>query len=419
MMKRNKDKLSGNGGARSSGKVLDFVAKIACIIIAFFIWFYAMSMDVITLEKDFTVPVHFENESVLFERTGWSVLSGKESNIVVTVKGKRNLVNKITDSDIYAFVDVADVDKAGRRVLDVKVSAPTECEIVNTSVTSITPYIDKRITKNVPVSVIYKEYVISSDHHLDEPLLNIEEIAITGPESELYNVKAALAELSLGNVSGTVNTTGSLKLVDDKGATITSNYITMTTKTVNVTVRLYTMKTVPLTVGYKHGYFNDGNVKINITPAIVTLRGEPSVVEGISELKIATLDEKKFVKNSTQTVSMDIPDGVTVMGGDTSATVSVEHINTDIKQVAIDVINLTNSGGLNCELETETLNITLRGPFALLSKIDKSDITVTADMKNYASGSGITVVPVAVKLSAEFEDEVYELESYSVTVDIK
>ena len=420
MMKRNKDKAKNNGTSqKSSGKVLDFIAKIACLVIAFFIWFYAMSTDVITLEKDFTVPVRFENENALFERTGWAVLSGKESNIVVTVKGKRNIVNKITDKDIYAFVDVSEVNKAGRQMLDVKVTAPTECEIINTSVTSISPYIDKRITKNVPVKVVYSEYVIDLEHQLDEPLLNLEEIAITGPESELERVSVAMAELSLGNVTGTVNTTGSLKLVDKDGYAVSSNYITMTTKTVNVTVRLYTIKSVPLTVGYKYGYFNDNNVKITVTPAIITLRGEPSTLENINELKIATLDEKKFVRNSTQNVTIDIPSGVTVMGGETSASVSVEHINTDVKQIAVDTINLSNSGGLNCELQTKTLNIMLRGPYALLSKIDKGDITVTADMKNYASGSGITVVPVAVKISSEFENEVYELESYSVTVDIK
>lgn len=420
MMKKSKENLKTPGGTpKRSGKVLDFVAKIACLVIAFFIWFYAMSMDVITLEKDFTVPVSFENESILFERTGWAVLSGKESNIVVTVKGKRNIVNKITDKDIYAFVDVSEVNKPGRQMLDVKVTAPTECEIINTSVTSISPYIDKRITKNVPVKVVYSEYVIGLEHQLDEPLLNLEEIAITGPESELERVSAAMAELSLGNVTETVNTTGSLKLVDKDGYAVSSNYITMTTKTVNVTVRLYTIKSVPLTVGYKYGYFNDNNVKITVTPAIITLRGEPSTLENINELKIATLDEKKFVRNSTQNVTIDIPSGVTVMGGETSASVSVEHINTDVKQIAVDTINLSNSGGLNCELQTKTLNIMLRGPYALLSKIDKGDITVTADMKNYASGSGITVVPVTVKIASEFEEEVYELESYSVTVDIK
>ena len=82
-------------------------------------------------------------------------------------------------------------------------------------------------------------------------------------------------------------------------------------------------------------------------------------------------------------------------------------------------ITLANSGGLECELQTESLNIMLRGPHALLSQVKEENITLTADMKNYSSGSGVMVVPVLVKLSPEFEGSVYELETYNVTVNVK
>ena len=171
-------------GKRNSERILDFVAKIACLVIAFFIWFYAMSTDVVSLEREFTVPVTFENETELFENTGWSVLSGKDNSIVVTLKGKRNIINQVTESDIYAFADVSKIDKAGIQVIDIKISAPTECEVVNTSSSSVSPYIDKRVTRNIPVKVIYT-YEITSGYQLDEPVTNISEVAVTGPESEL------------------------------------------------------------------------------------------------------------------------------------------------------------------------------------------------------------------------------------------
>ncbi len=405
-------------GTKNTERILDFVAKIACLVIAFFIWFYAMSTDVVSLEREFTVSVNFENETALFERTGWSVLSGKENSIVVTLKGKRNIVNQITESDIYAFVDVLGVESAGRQVLDIKISAPTECEVVNVSASSISPYIDKRVTRNVPVKVLHT-YEIPSDYQLDEPITNIDEVAITGPESELRRVSAAQAELSLGKMTETVNTRSTLVLVDESGNPISSNYISMATKTVNVTVKLFALKDVPLTVGYKYGYFSDNNSRITVTPNVITLRGEPSVLEGIDKLEVAVLDEKKFVKNSTQSVLINVPDGVTSMSGENMATINVEHINTDVKNITVSNIILTNSGGLDCELQTESLNIMLRGPYTLLAQVKEENIILTADMKNYSSGSGIMVVPVAVKLSSEFEGSVYELESYNVTVNVK
>lgn len=410
--KDNKDKKT------NAGRVMDFIAKIACLIIAFFIWFYAMSTDVVTLERDFTVSVNFENETQLFAEKGWSVLSGKDNSIVVTVKGKRNVVNRITESDIYAFVDVSGVEKAGRQVLDIQISAPTECEIVHTSASSISPYIDKRVTMNVPVKVVHT-YEISAGYQLDDPVTNIDEVAITGPEQELSRVSAAQTEIALGKMTETVNMRSNLTLVDASGNPVNSSYISLATKTVNVTVRLYAVKDVPLTVGYKYGYFNESNSRVTVTPNMITLRGEPSELEKIDKLEVAQLDEKRFVKNSTQSVLINIPGGLTALGGETMATVSVEHINTDVKYLTVNGITLTNSGGLDCELQTESLNVMLRGPYSLLARVTEEDVILTADMKNYAGGSGIIVVPVSVRLSAEFEGSVYELESYNVTVNVK
>ncbi|MBR5314296.1 MAG: hypothetical protein IKU45_02655, partial [Clostridia bacterium] len=267
-LKANKEKTSAH-----SGRVMDFVAKILCLLAAFVIWFYAMSTDVITLERDFTVPIKFENENALFEKTGWSVLSGRNSQVVVTLKGKRNIVNQINESDILAFVDLSEVENAGRQTLDIKISAPTECEVVNTSVSSISPYVDKKMTKNVPVKVEYTDYLVSSEYQIDAPSVNIEEVAVTGPESELKSVVAAKANLSLGNITETITSATQLTLVDSSGNEIDNPYLTMSTKTVNITVRLYMTKEVPLTVDYKYGYFNNKNVKVSITPSVVVLKG--------------------------------------------------------------------------------------------------------------------------------------------------
>ena len=399
-----------------SDRVMDFVAKILCLVGAFLIWFYAVSADVITLERDFNVPIRFEHETDLFERTGWSVLSGKDSNIVVTLKGKRDIINKITESDIVAFVDLANVESSGRQTLDIKVSAPTECEIVNMSVSSISPYIDKKVTRNVPVKVDLFYDIISGDKLESE--MNLEEIAITGPESEIKNVSAAKAELKLGNVTQTVNAVAELKLVNEKNESINSVYISMSTNKVNVTARLYTEKTVPLKVDYKHGYFNEKNVKISIEPSTVTLKGESSVLRGIDSINVATLDEKKYVTNSTQNVAIALPEGVSLVSAETSAVINIEHIGTVTKQITVKNIKLENAGGLDVELQTEALNIIFRGPYGLLSRLTEDNIEVIVDMKN-TTGTGTSVIPVTIRLLGEFAGEVYELDNYSVTVNVK
>jgi hypothetical protein len=191
----------------------------------------------------------------------------------------------------------------------------------------------------------------------------------------------------------------------------------MSTKTVNITVRLYTAKEVPLTVDYKYGYFNNKNVKVTITPSVITLKGEPSVLKDIESINIATLDEKKYITNSTQNVSIDIPDGTTSVNAETSAVISIEHIGTSTKQIVVKNVSFINATGLVCELQTENLNVTLRGPYSLLSKIKEEDVSVVADMKN-GSSTGVIVIPVSVEVASEYADSVYEVDNYSVTVNV-
>ena len=410
-------KQDGSPSSRSH-RVMDFIAKILCLAIAFFIWFYAMSTDVVTLERDFTVSVNFENEVTLLENTGWSVLSGKGNNIVVTLKGKRNIINSIKEEDLYAYVDVSAVESAGRHELDIKLSAPSECEIVHTSGDSISTYIDKKVTKNVPVVCELVNSYIESDLKYEIDI--VDEISISGAASEVRKVEYARAELSLGEISQSVNTTAQLTLVDAEKNEIQSPYLNMMTKIVNVTLRLYAEKEVPLKADYKYGYFNEKNSKITITPASVTIKGEPSVIRGIDRIVVATLDEKLFIDNTAkQNVSIVSPEGATIISGETSAVISVEHLSTAVKRFTVENIQFLQIGGLEYELKTETLNVDVRVPITLLSKIKAEHISATVNMSNHNPGDGVTVLPVIIDFSDEFEDSVYELGNYNVTVDIK
>lgn len=407
-------------GKVHSGRVMDFVAKIACLIVAFFIWFYAMSTDVVNIEKDFTVPVTFTNESALTEKNGWTVLMGKESNIIVTLKGKRKTISKLLDSEIEAVVDVAGVESPGSQVLDIRVKAPTECEVINTSVSNIWVYIDRKITKKVPVKVLYTHDYISAGLDLSEPLTSFDEVEVSGPESELRNVVAAQAEFELGKITESVNATGRLALVDSTGAKVDNQYINIAQKTVNVSFTLSAQKDVPLTVGYKYGLFNKNNAKVTISPSFVTLKGEPSVINGIDKLEIAVVDEKAFKTDGSQSVPLEIPTGVVLVNAtESTAVINVEHIGTVTKSIAVEKIEITDSGGLECELLTESLNIVFRGPSEVLQKLTQDNVTVKASLKNTTAGSGVNLIPVTVELSSEFENEVYELESYNVRVNVK
>ncbi len=400
-------------------RVMDFIAKIFCLVAAFCLWFYAMSSDGVMIEKDYTVPVAFEKENELYSQTGWSILSGKDSNVVITLKGKRNVMNRLSEDELYAYVDLSSVEQAGRQNLEIRFDVPTECEVMNTSVSELVLYVDKKLSKNVPVEVVYSDYTISSQYQLDDPILSVSEIAVTGPESELRNVAAARTELKLGNVTQTLNSMGVLKLVNEAGNEINSSYLTMSTTSVGVTVKLFTVKEVPLTVSYKYGYFNTDNVSIDISPKTVKLRGEPSVLAKIDSINVATLDEKQYATDLMQMVPLTIPEDVLNVGSEKEVTIEVKHKNTTTRKISVDNIILANADESDFILQTPSINIDLRGPIELIQNITSKDISVVVDMNNYKSVSGVIVVPTSVQFSEEYAGSVYELGAYDVKVETK
>lgn len=410
---------SASSKAVKNHRVMDFIAKILCLVAAFCLWFYAMSSDGVMIEKDYTVPVSFEKENELNSQTGWSVLSGKDSNVVITLKGKRNFINRLIEADLYAYVDLSVVEHAGRQNLQIVFDVPTECEIVNTSVSELVCYVDKKLSKNVPVEVIYSDYTISSQYQLDEPVLSVNEIAVTGPESELRNVAAARTVLKLGNVTQTLNSMGVLKLVNEAGNEINSSYLTMSTTSVGVTVKLFTEKEVPLTVSYKHGYFTNENVTVDISPKTIKLRGEPAVLDKIDSINVATVDEKQYATNLKKVVPLSLPEDVMNVGGESEVTIDVKHKNTTTRKISVDNIILVNADESKFTLQTNSINVDLRGPKSLIQSITSDDISIVVDMNNYNNVSGVVVVPTTVRFSDDYSGSVYELGTYDVKVEAK
>lgn len=140
-----KSEKNGNLTIRRN-KTVDFIAKIGCLIIAFFIWFYAVKNDTALYEEYFSsIPVDIVNQS------GFSVLSGDDVTVDVTLSGKRSVINRISTSDIRAFIDMSSITSAGKYKFDVQYELPNGVSLVKSTSNSITVYADNTSSVSVPV----------------------------------------------------------------------------------------------------------------------------------------------------------------------------------------------------------------------------------------------------------------------------
>lgn len=413
------DKLYSKNAAgepKKASRASSIIALIVCFLMAFVMWLYVMQTENPEYEETFTrVPIVIADVGVLSENSNLSVISGWEQRVSVTVKGRRSDIVNYSDTDINAFVSVAGITHNGTYNLDISVELPDGLQLVGIAPTATQVTVDEVGTKTVPVVAKITSVKHAADCELGEPVANPAEITVTGPITVLEKISAAAVELELGQINGSVVVVAPFKLVNKNEEEVDNPYVTASVDSVTVTVPLYETKTVPLTVAYKHGYYNDNTCTVVVEPSTIILKGENSVLKDIESILVKTLDEKQITSDRTETVTVPLPSGVVAKDGITSAKISIKHINTVQRTFKVKDIDII---GTNYILVTSELDITLRGPESILKRLTATSIEVSASVEDI-DGTGEFRVEAEIKLPEAYKGVVYELGTYYIQVTKK
>ncbi len=414
---------SGGDYRVKASKFQNAVAKVLCVLAAVVLWFYAVSTDTAIIDKSFTgIPVDIRNLDVIDSELGLSVISGYGYTVDLSVSGMKPDVNSLAIDDIKAYVDAGKITEAGEYSLQIHVTVPSGITIDGQSANYVELYIDKRSAVSVPV-VVDPIYSIEAAYKLGEPVPSFETVNVTGPEEELEKIECAKVTLELGRISKSLTATGKLVLIDKSGTPITNPYVRLQTSEISVKIPVYTEKEVPLTVGYKHGYYNDSNVNITVTPSTVLLKGEPDTLAEIDGIQILELDEKKITEDTLQkNIAITVPEGVEIIGN-RSADVEIKHKGTVVRDVVIDAANLSviNTDDLEYEFASSEITVKFRGTQRSIQFLleDPENITATVDLDYLANVTGAVSVPITVSVTNALSGSVYELGEYTIDVIIK
>lgn len=402
---------------RSGG---DWFAKIFCLLIAFVIWFYVMLVDSTDFEETFySVDVVLTNTAVLEGTGGLSVYSGYGTTVDVTVIGKKSTINKLTGEDLHVTADVSAITEAGMHSVPVQVELPSGLSLGSLSQGFIQVYADEKSTKVVDVRAKITSFTMEHQLQMGEPSPAYDTVVVTGPKNALNDIAYAQVSLALGNVSSSMTASGTLVLIDENGVEISNPYLRLARTEVKVDIPVYTTKTLPLTVEYKYGYFNDTNVRVTLNPAVLSLRGDPATLEKMNEIIVAMLDEKQISGDITQMVPLSLPAGVTAADGTENVVVTVNHVGTHTRQFTITDIDVTGAVGMDCEIMTASLNVMVRGTLQQLAQLKTSDFTAIVDLSGYTAGSvGVITEKASILIDSVYADNVYEIGDYSVKVKL-
>lgn len=407
---------SGGSITVKRNKTLNFIAKIACLLVAFFFWYYVAETDTSIVEGNFSsVPVEIINKSE------FSVLSGGDMTVDLKLSGKRNVMNKLLVSDIRVFVNMSEITEAGKHKFELQYELPNGVTLAEASTDSITVYADNTSSVSVPIEVPPPiNYKIDSIYELGYANIttSVENVMVTGPETVISKIEKAVLVVDLGNrdISGTFTYSGNIALIDTEGNTVTDRYVKTSVSYVTATIPVYMEREVPVSVAFKHGYFASDKVNVTVEPSSVRIKGEVNKVDSVKIEYV--IDEKTINSDTTLNYSISLPSGIENCDAVEKVKISVKLNGFSSKTLRVYNFDVKNPNSLSYDPIKTPIVLTLCGDKELINNISSEDVTAVIDLSSQSRDSMTITLPVSFKFSESFGNGVYEVGTYSVSVKI-
>ncbi len=426
-MQKTQNEVAGGGAltARKSSSTENWITMLFCVFAAICIWFYVMSVDSPTATETFSSVVVSVINDRDETRESLTAISGMESVIEVTLKGRKTLLNDLNAEDIVASVDVSDVTVSGKGVYTVSVEAPSGTIIEDYFPKEITVYMDKRSIKSVPVECRLTDYTVSANFSLNVSTptsLSVNAIQVSGPESELANVDVARMTLSPGTITQSFTGTAPLELLDENGNVINSRYLTLSASQATASYSVYTTKELSLAVDTKYGYFAENGTVVDIQPKKILVRGVVEKLADMTTHTVATLDETKITTDGIHGYELNLPDGIELVdaGGQSSVSVNIRFDGSALKEVVIPAskirfINVPD--GKRVERISEAIKVSVRGLKSETRYLSYQDFDVTADV-SLAASNGEQYIAVNAVLNDGNTAALYAVGDYTVQIRV-
>lgn len=399
------------------------VTALMCVLAATALWLYVIT--VVSPNSSATYPgirPTIQGEGTL-NANGFMLLTDEFPVVKLTLKGNRVDLNKINSSDITIGIDVSDINKAGTH--KITLSQPTfkgtvsgnAFTVLDTTLENVTVQVDNLEFKTIPVEITYKGTV--PENYMadkDNPILDNETVNISGPKTVVDKIAKAQIDVDLEGKTESIDDVFQITLCDKQGEPVDAKWITVSEDDVKLQLKIAKVKTLPLEVEVIYG---GGASKANVTLEqdleVIEVSGSAALLDGISSLKVGTINLALVDKDQTFTFPIQLPEGITNESGETEVNVTVKFRDLETKTVTVTSIgNVIAPEGMTVELVTKRLDIQLRGGKKKMKSISADNVTVTVDFSKEQPGKATVNAQITVNV-----DGVGAVGVYNVTATIK
>lgn len=396
------------------------------IVVAIVIWTYADSDQKTLVEKTYAdLPIEYTSEETILADRGLMLLEDSSSTVTLNVQAVRSVIAQLDPADINISVDLSSVTETGWQSLRYTVSYgsvnPSSVTVKNSTYMT-TVHIGELYSKTFDVRCEVQGQV-ASDYIAGEVSCQPKTVEIRGDQAAVDQISYVKVVLQVEDAKSAVTQTLECKLYDeqDQEIELTSN-IRTTVSRVQVTLPVYRVKELPLTVDFTESPgFSADNIIYTIQPSSITVSGDAAQLDSIDSIVLENdfdLSALSLSGETTYNYVVTVPSGCENLSGITRATMKIRWKDMTTRTFAVTNFNAAPlPDGKTASVLTSALNVTLRGTSADLNSLTAADIMVTADLTDVSGASGSYTVPAYVTVNGDVD--LATVEDYQLQVNIR
>jgi YbbR domain-containing protein len=398
----------------------DMKAKIISILIAIFAWlFVTNAMNPFVSRTVYNIPVTFINEDYL-EENNYTLKNTIRNYIDVTIRGRREAVDKVSASDFVASLDFSQITSANNKRL---VIPEPECLVKDVTVESYTPSaIDIQLARNKTGTFkveLEPSITMKPGYVLLNTTLSQETIQIWGEETIIDSVGAIKAKLELKDVDRDMTSQVQCNVYNKAGKEIAS-----LSKDLKVNVKVDVAKEVPVALVTRGRLAADYVETLRvIDPVKVLVTGSVEDLEQLKEIKTEQVDIDGLESNFSVSVPLVVPEGVKLINSPAEITVNISVEKLAVRTIEfgsddINILNANNDGTLVYEILTNRLLLQFKGRQAEVDAIRIADLRPAVDVSGLGEGTHRLKLNIKAPNQAKLVQQVYAEVKISKTPEV-
>lgn len=400
----------------------DRFVRLISVLAAIIIWFIvAYNVDPIKKGWVNNIVVDIDLSDTVAEANHLSVIDGNMQKVKVQVQGKRYRISNLTAEDFIAEPELGSINQPGEYNIKVnikKANAKDEDYEIISDPPIIKVKFDVLVTKEFPITVMAENVNAEDGYIKEKPYANFDSIVLNGPANEINKVASVVVSTEHNEVvNNTLTLKGTLNFYDANNNPIEFEYTTYEKQKYEITIPIFKLKIVPLTINFINvpSGFDISKLKYTLSTPEIEIAGPDNLVDEIKEIKLdGEVDFRKIDIGYSQNLSVSLVAGITNVDNITNVTVTFDDANLQSAYFSIsNIITKNESAAYTIKVKTNVIhNVKIVGNKNDIEKLSENDLIASADLSKITAGT--TRIPV--QIYATGNKNVWAVGEYSIVV---